>query len=68
MRTGTKKLLSLGLLIFTGKYLFGQEIYQEFFFILIMVNPSAFQNGMTLENQVKIVWGFLDDLRMEWGG
>ena len=29
-------------------------LISNFFYILIIVNPSPFQNGMTLENLVKI--------------
>ena len=30
------------------------KVLSEFFYKVIKVNPSAFQNGITLENQVKI--------------
>jgi len=35
-------------------FLIGQQCYQKFSHNIIIVNPSAFQNGMTLENRVKI--------------
>ena len=35
-------------------FLIGQEIWQKFSYNSLIANPSAFQNGMTLENRVKI--------------
>ena len=35
-------------------FLIGRQCYQKFSYNIIIVNPSAFQNGMTLENRVKI--------------
>ena len=31
-----------------------RDLIKIFFYILIEVNPSAFENGMALENRVKI--------------
>ena len=35
-------------------FLIGQEIWLKFSYNSLIANPSAFQNGMTLENRVKI--------------
>ena len=48
---GRKKLWPLSLFCW---FLIGRECYQKFSYIIIIVNPSAFRNGMTLENRVKI--------------
>ena len=51
---GTKKLWPLGRLIFKCWFLIGPKFYRKILGITILVNPSAFQNGMTLENRMKI--------------
>ena len=51
------QLKSYGLLklpMFGCLFLIGQEIWQKFSYNSSIANPSAFQNGMTLENRVKI--------------
>ena len=44
----------LKLPMFGCLFLIGQEIWQKFSYNSLIANPSAFQNGMTLENRVKI--------------
>ena len=39
------------------RFLIGQECYQKFSYIMKIVNPPAFENGMSLENRVKIEGG-----------
>ena len=51
---GSKKLLPLGLPILKYWFLIGQRFSSKKNYTLKIVNPSAFQNGMTLENRMKI--------------
>ena len=50
----SKKLLQFWLLILRCWFLIGPLYDQEFSYILIEVNPSAFQNGMALEKNFRV--------------
>ena len=60
------KLKSYGLLklpMFGCLFLIGQEIWQKFSYNSLIVNPSAFQNGMTLDNRMKIEGSMSKNMR-----